>query len=487
MVQPQRLFAKEGVFEAVDYHPHLAQKKVHEALERNKVVAAGRRTGKSVIGGQELTVEGLYTHTQLMRLEDLGIRREFWIVGPEYSDSEKEFRVCYNALKKLGVPFDKPGTYNNPEMGSLSISLWKGKFLVHGMSAKYPGTLVGEGLHGVIMAEAAKMKASVWTKYIRPTLADFRGWALHSSTPEGRNHFYELWKLGQDPNNKRWKSWRMPSWVNEYVFPMGASFEAIEQMRQLEEAHIPITDEILMMLGVDEEIYAMFADMSRELFNQEVAADFSEYVGRVFKDFDEEYHVADLKYNPEWPLYAACDYGWSNPFVWLWIQIDPLDDIVYVLGEYRKTQTDIGVIASELATAPLIKQVRTFYPDPAGPGDTSVLSNKLHIQANTGTGGEKKYRLEYIREALKTFPKHAKFEDQRAKLYIDRSCSEMIREMNEYRYPDNNNEMRPNKEEPLDKDDHGPEALGRFFRGYFGPPSSTQGGHAVVTTAKVTR
>jgi hypothetical protein len=61
--------------------------------------------------------------------------------------------------------------------------------------------------------------------------------------------------------------------------------------------------------------------------------------------------------------------------------------------------------------------------------------------------------------------------------------------MGEYRYPENKSEVRPDPEEPLDKDDHAPEALGRFFRGYFGPPGPPPGGRvrARVRTANVSR
>ena len=62
--------------------------------------------------------------TQKEQLKDDRKRREFWIVGPNYTDSEKEFRVLYNQLTRLEVPFDKPGTYNDPIGGNMHISLW---------------------------------------------------------------------------------------------------------------------------------------------------------------------------------------------------------------------------------------------------------------------------------------------------------------------------------------------------------------------------
>lgn len=134
-------------------------------------------------------------------------------MGPEYTDAEKEFRVLYDALRARGLPFDRPGTYNNAHDGDMQISLFGGKYLVIAKSAKHPERLVGEGFNGVVMAEAAKQRERTWTKYIRPMLADFRGWSLFSSTPEGKNWFYDLWMRGQSEVDDEWESWRMPSWA----------------------------------------------------------------------------------------------------------------------------------------------------------------------------------------------------------------------------------------------------------------------------------
>lgn len=467
VVEVERGLSKDAIFESLNYHPHSGQQKIHSNGCRHRVAACGRRFGKSVVGGNELVPEALLTYTMRNYLEEEGKRREFWIVGPEYSDSEKEFRVLYNQLSKLKVPFDRPGTYNNPESGDLAISLWGGRYIVHAKSAKYPATLVGEGLAGVILAEAAKLKEVVWTKYIRPTLADTRGWSLHTSTPEGKNWFYRMWQRGQDPAQRAWSSWRMPSWVNDVVFPDGEA---------------------------DSEIAEMQAEMSEERFNQEVGADFTEFVGRVFKDFDEETHVRDLQYDPRLPLYLAVDYGWTNPTVLLFIQVDVWDN-VYVLAEYRYAQTDTNDIARALLSFPITQRIHTMFPDPASPGDTAILQKAFKCKVNSNTGGEVKWRLELIRQALRPMPEHVPVEKREPKLFIDRSCNGaplgdggLIREMQDYRYPESKQESnKAAPEQPLDKDDHGPEALGRFFRGYFGSATdSSTGGRAKVRKANLT-
>lgn len=437
------------VFDRVGYHPHAGQRKVHKARTKHRfcVVCAGRRTGKSTIGGHALLPYAYEAYFHRHMLDRHTNRMEYWIVGPEYSDSEKEFRVLWSDLERLGFPLDRPGSYYNPLDGDMHISLWDGKYQVHAQSAKYPKNLVGEGLRGVIMAEAAKLKPSIWFKYVRPMLADSRGWAFFSSTPEGKNWFYDLYMEGltEDPE---WWSIRMPSWVNDIIFPDGRN---------------------------DSEILSMERNLTEESFNQEVGALFTDFVGRVFKDFDEETHVRPLHFNPNFETYACVDYGWTNPFVWLLLQVDRWDN-VYVLGEVYGTHKRIDEVHEEIIGKGLCpSSLRYFFPDPAKPGDSKILEDSLKISAQGGTGGElEDHRLRLIRKHL-AIPKHLQhlpFEhpDRQPKLFIDPSCVNTIREMNDYRYPEHKRDADINdSEKPMKKDDHTPEALGRFFGAYFGP------------------
>lgn len=448
---------KDRVWPGLRYKPHPGQALVHQSLARHRVLSAGRRFGKSETGGKELVPEAIQTFSLMQALEQEGISRRFWIVGPDYSDAEKEFRVIYNDLKRMEFPFDKPGTYNNPYSGDMQISLWGGKFQVHTKSAKYPDSLDGEGLFGVLLVEAAKLKEVIFDKYIRPALADSIGWSMMTSTPEGKNWFYKRWQSGQDPSRESWDSWRMPSYVNNIVFPGGSK---------------------------DPEILDMKADMSEERFKQEILADFTEYVGRVFKEFEEEIHVTDIEYRPDLPLVIATDYGWTNPFVCLAIQWDVFDR-VFVLGEYREVKKDIREIARDLQGWPLARNASELFPDPAEPGDTHILEKALHVRSMGDTGGPLKWRLEQIRHWLKMSPEEQpSVEKRHPKLLIDRKCVGLIREMQDYRYPDSKKDsVRADPELPMDKDDHGPEALGRFFKGHFGGPEEDGNTRAVVRKA----
>ena len=478
------------VFDRVGYHPHPAQAIVHRSSARNKVMTGGRRIGKSELGAGELDIEAVRTRYMVNHLEETGHRREFWIVGPEYTDSEKEFRKHYNALKRLDAPFDKPGTYYDAHAGDMQLSMYKGKYLVIGKSAKHPERLVGEGLSGVIMAEAAKQKERTWTKYIRPTLADFKGWSLFTTTPEGKNWLYDLWMRGQDPLDTSWDSWRFGSWRNPHVYPLGASPQGLQLLRDAINNGVAITQRLKNDSKVDPEIIEMMLDLSEETFNQEVAALFTEFAGRVFKKFDDEYHVGDFPIPSGARLYACSDYGFTNPFVWLLVSEDMYGNVI-VHDEIYETGLSIDDAARLIDRKGLASGIIEFFPDPASPGDTLALERHLKVRANTNTGGELNIRLRYIREALKDRNTHLPegHPERFPKLRIDRKCTNTIREMNDYRYPESSKESKRNpKDMPLDKDNHCPEALGRFYRGRYGDPStSTEGGGSRVRRTNLSR
>jgi len=513
---PPELYA--SLWRKSGWEPHSVQREVLLDPTRNKVLALGRRAGKSQTGGRRLVPEAFRAWTEVDELEELGQRREYWIVGPEYSDSEKEFRTVWNELKRLGFEFDRPGSYNNPDSGDMVLSMFDRKFIVHAKSAKHPETLVGEGLSGVIMAEAAKMKPSVWYKYIRPTLADFNGWSMFNSTPEGKNWFYDLYMTGLDERRPDWKSWRAPSWVNHHVYPGGVDegfldlaiemrrkhkldflfqiYKAVSRaqtmhfVRNTQEARAPggKLAHNLHSNGVvvNAEIWSMFLDMSQEMFNQEIAALFTEYVGRVFKDFDEELHVKPIEFNPAWYTYACCDYGFQNPFVWLLIQIDPHKERVHVLDEYYEYYKTTEEAANEIQSRGLAPRViRSFYPDPAEPDRTKELAKRLALRSHDKGSIPLDDRIEWIRRGLKMNLRLGG-----PAITIHPRCVNTIREMNNYKYPETAQQAgekgRSAKEKPQDKDNHAPEALGRFYSGFFGRPWADKGA-TKQTKAKVGR
>ena len=78
-------------------------------------------------------------------------------------------------------------------------------------SAHNADLLRGAGLDYAVLDEAAFMEPSVWPSVVRPMLLERNGGAAFLSTPYGRNWFWELFKLGLDPEEPEWASYHFSS------------------------------------------------------------------------------------------------------------------------------------------------------------------------------------------------------------------------------------------------------------------------------------
>jgi hypothetical protein len=456
--------SKTALFNKVwDYWPHEGQRDLHQDRTRFKVVRCGRRWGKTFFGAHEMATRALVGSPFIQRKYGKFSPTVGWVVGPNYTDTEKEFRIIYDDLRKLGLDKDSIRFVNNSASGDMHLKLANGTEII-GKSAQHPDRLVGEGLDWVLMVEAGRHKRATWASYLRPALSDRRGIAIFSGVPEGKSEnslLYHLYERGQSARFPTWQSWKRPSWTNDIVFPGG---------RQ------------------DPEIVEAEADLTKDEFDRQYGAEFTDKTGIVMKEFDEDIHLGDFDYDPSWATYMAVDYGFTNPFVVLFIQVGPFGDI-RVLREFRRTQLDTVEVCADLKQEypGLVRVAQMLYPDPAEPDDTRTMQRELRIPANKNTGGEIKIRLSHIRRAMKVQNLHLPEGDpeRRPRLMIDRThCQTLVWEMREgYRWPEHKSEQRSDSENPLDKDNHGVEALGRFFRGYFG--KSMAGGGSYVSTAEM--
>jgi hypothetical protein len=85
------VFRKDRYFDLTDYHPHRGQQQIHYNNTRHRVLCNGRRWGKTMLGGKEAETLAFIKN---WRQEPM----RAWIIGPEYSDCEKEFRVIYDTF-----------------------------------------------------------------------------------------------------------------------------------------------------------------------------------------------------------------------------------------------------------------------------------------------------------------------------------------------------------------------------------------------------
>lgn len=164
----------------LNFELHSKQREIFVSDARFKVVAAGRRGGKSYLSVIELLINALKTEQDGHDIQN----KEVWYIAPTFEQGKK---VIWNLIKDIGRGVIAK-TYEN----TATITMVNGRIL-RIVGADRPDSLRGVGLSFVVLDEYAFMKPEVWDLIIRPTLSEVQGHALFIGTPEGKNHFYDLW------------------------------------------------------------------------------------------------------------------------------------------------------------------------------------------------------------------------------------------------------------------------------------------------------
>jgi predicted phage terminase large subunit-like protein len=188
---------------------HSRQEEVFYDDARYKVVAAGRRFGKSFLAAVTLFVETSKTHKVRSDGEEIDLALEkVYYVAPTFTQGKE---ILWPVLKELGQDLIAQAYENEA-----SLRLLNGR-TIHIKGADRPNSLRGTGLSYVVLDEYAFMKEEVWEMIISPQLSRSEGGALFIGTPDGKNHFYELFQRGYDEGFPTWKSWHFGSIDNPYL------------------------------------------------------------------------------------------------------------------------------------------------------------------------------------------------------------------------------------------------------------------------------
>jgi predicted phage terminase large subunit-like protein len=170
------------------------QQQVWSDDTRFKIVAAGRRTGKSRLAAWLLIVNALESS-----------KGNVFYVAPTQGQARD---IMWQTLLELGNPVIVSSHINN-----LQIKLINGA-TISLKGADRPETMRGVSLKFLVMDEYADMKPEVFEQILRPALADQKGHALFIGTPMGRNHFYELYQYAELGDDLTYKSWHFTSYDN---------------------------------------------------------------------------------------------------------------------------------------------------------------------------------------------------------------------------------------------------------------------------------
>jgi len=206
---------------------------------------------------------------------------------------------------------------------------------------------------------------------------------------------------------------------------------------------------------------------SRSSFESEMLCERPSLENVVFSEFDPDIHVTKIEYDPNLPLYRSLDFGFVNPFVCLWIQIDS-DGRVRIIDEYIRSRAAISEHADRVKqrTTGGESAVTATFCDPAGAGVNDVTGTSS-VKELRAMGIPTRYRRSGIIEGIELVRRTIRSGDGSSRLVIDPKCVRLIEAMRCYHYPDNSSASAGS--ELPEKDgvyDHPIDALRYFFVNY---------------------
>lgn len=209
------------------------QQKVFEDKTRFKVIAAGRRTGKSRLAAWMLILNALNN-----------TKGQVFYVAPTQGQARD---IMWQTLLDLAHPVVKSSHINN-----LQITLINGAIIAL-KGADRPETMRGVSLKFLVLDEYSDMKPEVWEQILRPALADQKGSSMFIGTPLGRNHFYDLYKYAELSEDETYKAWHFTSYDNPLLDP----------------SEIDAAKKQMSSFAFRQEFMASFEAMGSEIFKEE--------------------------------------------------------------------------------------------------------------------------------------------------------------------------------------------------------------------------
>ena len=204
---------------------------------------------------------------------------------------------------------------------------------------------------------------------------------------------------------------------------------------------------------------------SRAAFESEMLCKRPSLENVVFDQFDPSIHIQPVDYDPNLPLYRSLDFGFVNPFVCLWIQVDN-DGLVRVIDEYVRSRATIDVHAAEIKSRSSggEEKIAATFCDPAGAGVNDVTGTSV-VRELRELGIVTRFRRSSILNGIELIRRAIRSGEGQSALIISPKCQRLIEALQCYHYPDFGGAA---DELPL-KDglyDHPIDALRYFFVNY---------------------
>jgi hypothetical protein len=381
------------------------QNSVWDNPARFKIINTGRRTGKTTVSVVKMLYEASFGNKRI------------WYIAPTYRQAKQ---IAWELLKEY-TPGKAKAQFNETELKST----WNNGSTIELKGADNPESLRGTYIDFLIMDEVAFIPnwSTVW-EAVRPLLTDKVSSAWFISTPNGLNHFHDLYQMQNKDSD--YKSFHFTSYDNPHL-----KTEEIEKAKK---------------------------EMDENSFKQEYMADFVRPKGTVYSEWPLN-NFRSVPYDTMLPVHITMDFGVNDPTSIIWIQ--PQGSEFRIIDYYEASDANIDHFISVIKSKPY-REASLYTGDDAGRArtlttGTSVIDelskNGIYVRTTSGLR---------IPDQIRITHKNIK------SLFVDNKLTRFRDCLLNYRYPEIKDSARNQENEvPIhDEYSHAMRALEYYFVNY---------------------
>lgn len=261
------------------YVPRPLQMYIHQNFKRFNFLVLHRRFGKSKCAIAQMLHMGLTNPLPDPR---------YIYVAPTYKMAKN---IAWDEMKKMVK--DIPGVSTNEQELKMTIQRQNDKVMFNLFSGDNYEAILGIYADGAIFDEWQNQNPLVYSRIVRPLLADRLGWAMFLGTPRGNNHFKEDYERGRLD----------PTWFTFLCGNKDSKLISDDEMKSL-------------VTGMSEE------EIAQEFQCSFIAPNSGTYYARIIAELREKGQITKVPHETAAQVYTAWDLGMSDSTaIWFFQQI----------------------------------------------------------------------------------------------------------------------------------------------------------------------
>lgn len=381
------------------------QTQVIDDTHRFKVINCGRRAGKSFL-----------VAIKLLDFASSNPKSISWYISPNYKQSKS---IMWQMLRDI-IPQRGIAKTNETE---LKVELKNGSQIIL-KGAEDPDSLRGVRIDFAVFDEVAFMTKwdDVW-KVLRPTLVDSKADCWFISTPNGFNHFKELYEKVDDD----YKSFHYTSYDNPYL-------DIVELNKTKDE-------------------------MDEDSFAQEFMGEFRKMSGLIYKTFNRDTHMVDIPtLDSNYSYTRTLDFGFVHKTALIYFAVNSTGDAIYAYDGTYQSDLTIPQIAGVVKTKDAGKFINNPVADSARPDSIQELADMgVNFNAVEKNPDSVATGITQVAEMLRV-----RRDTGKPTLMFNKNLTWIADEFERYRWMENKSADNTIKESPLKANDDAMDAI-RYF------------------------